>query len=190
VRIIGGSLRSRRVRFAALPGLRPTPDRMRETLFNWLSPYLPGAHCLDLFAGTGVLGFEAMSRGAASVTFVESNRQAQFSIAHNIESLNLVCGLEKQSAWHYLEGLEQAFDLIFIDPPYDLGYSNRALDLILKTGILKSDGLIYLEHRRSDTESLPGPAWQILRTSQCGDVSGHLICRNPGDNESRENGSE
>ena len=104
--------------------------------------------------------------------------------------------LERDDSWRisldaaHIEGLEQAFDLIFIDPPYDLGYSNRALDLILKTGILKSDGLIYLEHRRSDTESLPGPAWQILRTSQCGDVSGHLICRNPGDNESRENGSE
>jgi 16S rRNA (guanine966-N2)-methyltransferase len=119
VRIIAGQWRGRRIPVAAVAGLRPTPDRVRETLFNWLMPTLAGSYCLDLFAGSGVLGWEALSRGAAGVSFVERDRLAVKVLQAQQETLDtdvatIVCG----EAETYLRGAPRAFDVVFLDPPY------------------------------------------------------------------------
>ena len=132
LRIIGGQWRSRQISFAATPGLRPTGDRIRETLFNWLAPNVPGAQCLDLFAGSGALGFEAVSRGAASCIALELHRAAASQLRDNKRNLgaNQLTILEAD-AMQYLKhnANQQAFDFVFVDPPFDGAYSSpvRAL---------------------------------------------------------------
>ncbi len=119
VRIIGGEWRGRRIAVAAADGLRPTPDRVRETVFNWLAPSLDGGHCLDLFAGSGVLGWEALSRGAASVCFVERDRAVVQALQTQAETFG--AGAAKivfSSAEAFLAGAPQPFDIVFLDPPY------------------------------------------------------------------------
>jgi 16S rRNA (guanine966-N2)-methyltransferase len=175
IRIIGGQYRSRRLKFAAADGLRPTPDRMRETLFNWLAPDIAGSKALDLFAGSGALGFEALSRGAANVTFVESNSIVQKSIQRNLDLLDAKGSLERQSAWRFLRDCEGQFDLIFVDPPYGKGASTQALEAIVEFSRLRENGMIYLEHRYSDQASRPPKNWSIYRSARCGEVMGYLI---------------
>ncbi len=146
VRIIAGKWRSRKLDVISVDGLRPTPDRARETLFNWLMPYIEGAACLDLFAGTGALGFEALSRGAASVVMVEKNnavmnnlkKQAQKLKAHGLE---IVAG----DAIAWLSGCRKAFDIVFLDPPYNTELLSTSLEKLFACGCLKSTSLIYLE---------------------------------------------
>jgi len=119
VRIIAGEWRGRRIPVATAAAVRPTPDRVRETLFNWLMPTLAGSHCLDLFAGSGVLGWEALSRGAASVSFVEHDRRAVLALQAQQQAFatahaDIICS----PAETYLQGTPRAFDLVFLDPPY------------------------------------------------------------------------
>lgn len=174
LRIIAGQWRGRRFRFPPLD-IRPTPDRVRETLFNWLQPRIEGAHCLDLFAGSGALGLEALSRGAASVLFVEQQRSAVTALEQLLQAwqaagASVYCG----SALHYLEGSpRQRFDLVFLDPPYadDL---LRASAMALEPGWLKPDARIYLEHaRRTAPPTLPA-RWRELRAGTAGEVRYHL----------------
>jgi 16S rRNA (guanine966-N2)-methyltransferase len=178
VRIIGGEWRGRKLDFPDAQGLRPTPDRVRETVFNWLQAYLPGARCLDLFAGTGVLGFEAVSRGAASATFVERDRSVYHALQQNMLNLDMAdrVRLINSDALDYLQsGCEQVFDIIFIDPPYGKGLVSRAISMIDQANCLKPGGLLYMEHE-SEAGAVAIPEnWRELKHKRAGQVSYYLL---------------
>lgn len=166
VRIIGGQWRSRVVKFPALPTLRPTPDRVRETLFNWLGQRLDGLACLDLFAGSGALGFEALSRGAARVVMVERDREVANALRASGEELG-ARGLEvlHAEALAFLGRDKEAFDVVFLDPPYASDLANRALERL--PGHLRPGARVYVE---SALPVRPGEAWRVLREDRAGAV--------------------
>jgi len=175
VRIIGGVWRSRMIPFPDLPGLRPTPDRVRETLFNWLGQNLAGRHCLDLYAGSGALGFEALSRGAASVTMVERAPRVCRALQDNAvllgaRDLNVVCG----DALEFLAGVPVStrFDVVFLDPPFGAGISEGLWPRVLER--LSGEGLAYLE---SDARFAGHPRLEILKYGRAGAVHYHLLGR-------------
>lgn len=177
LRIIGGTWRSRRLVFPASEGLRPTPDRVRETVFNWLTPHLPGAACLDLFAGSGAFGFEALSRGAARVVLVEKRLEVVEALRHNRGQLKAdQADIVHADALQYLRGPAAAFDIVFIDPPYDSGLLGPCLELLDARGWLKPDASIYLEAPRDAEPPLPS-SWQLLRSKTAGQVGYHLARR-------------
>ncbi len=177
VRIIGGEWRGRRLPVPVAPGLRPSPDRVRETLFNWLAPLLPGTHCLDLFAGTGALGLEALSRGAATACFVEADAATARLLEASLQRLGCSAGrVVTGDARRFLAGAPQPFDLVFLDPPFgtaDLG----DLCTLLDHGWLAAGARIYLEMpRREELPPLP-PQWSVLREKTAGQVRFALVCR-------------
>ena len=144
IRIIGGQWRSRLLPVAAVPGLRPTPDSVRERLFNWLGQDLDGLHCLDLFAGTGVLGFEAASRGAASVTLVERDPRAFGRLREAVDLLPAPqVRLVRGDALEFAAHPPQRFDVLFLDPPYGKGLLDRVRPHL--SGLLTDDAVIYCE---------------------------------------------
>ena len=169
LRIIGGSWRGRKLSFPDGEGLRPTTDRVRETVFNWLRGELAGARCLDLFTGSGALGLEALSQGAAHCVFVEKNPQAMRSLKDNLEMLGchdaeLVAG----DALAYLHHTQDKFDLIFLDPPFAKDFLQQACQLIGQQQLLNDEGLVYLESELA-LDSLILPAgWQLLRNKKAG----------------------
>ena len=169
VRIIAGSLRGSRLAVPALPGLRPTPDRVRETLFNWLQPLLPGARCLDLYAGSGALGIEALSRGAQSVCLVEREPGLAAALRANLERLGQHAGTVVQTAaLDYLARAPQAFDVVFLDPPYAAdAWSQAALAL---RPWLAPRAHVYLEHPSAAPAPRLPPHWQALRSARAGAV--------------------
>ncbi len=175
LRIIGGQWRGRKIHFPALD-IRPTPDRVRETLFNWLQPRIQGAHCLDLYAGSGALGLEALSRGAAEVVFIEQRRAASLAIERLLAQwpaagrASVLC---TEAQRYLLRNAPRAFDLVFLDPPYASG-ELAAAARSLERGWLAGDARIYVEHARR--ESLPAvPAlWRELRAGTAGAVGYHL----------------
>lgn len=180
LRIVGGKWRSRRLRFVDAEGLRPTPDRVRETLFNWLQFEIPGAHCLDAFAGSGALGFEALSRGAASVVMVERQRpqyQALQQAATELgaEDARLLCGdaaslLASPGDWRPLNG----FDVVFLDPPYNKGLVASMVSTLLRANLLHPGSLLYIESEL-DWASLSLPEdMQMIRTTRAGLVHAFL----------------
>lgn len=172
VRIIGGAWRSRRIRFAPRPGLRPTPDRVRETLFNWLGQDLGGQSCLDLFAGSGALGFEAASRGAARVLMVERDAQALRALQSNRELLRAgSVEVLRADALEFLARCSERFDVVFLDPPFADGDSwPRLLQLLPRC--LKPHGLLYCERG----EALDaGAGWSEVRSGRAGQVSYQLL---------------
>ena len=188
VRVIGGRWRGRKLDVIDSPGLRPSPDRLRETLFNWLTPMLPGARCLDLFAGSGSLGIEAASRGAAAVTLVEREPQVADRLRENLARLespgdDAHCALEVvQSDWQ--EALAQignggqepgreAWDIVFVDPPFAEGLHTRVLEA-LASGCLAEDARVHLESGRHDAVTL-APAYTVLRDKSFGDVHARLL---------------
>lgn len=163
VRIIGGAWRSRLLRFPDLPGLRPTPDRVRETLFNWLGQRLDGQRCLDLFAGSGALGFEAASRGAAEVVMVEREPMALVALRRNAAALGAACvRIVQGDALAYLAGDCGRFDLILLDPPF--GSDLLAPALARAATRLAPGGRIYAEFGARPDLS----AWRILREGRAG----------------------
>ena len=176
IRIIGGRWRSRRLPVLESEGLRPTPDRVRETLFNWLAPYLPGASCLDLFAGTGALCLEALSRGAARVVMVERSTKVAQQLRANVALLE-ADGAEVQAtdALDYLAGRPQPFDIVFLDPPFaDAVAMISRGGARLTAGWVKPGGLVYIE-APSVLKALPLPAdWELVKTKIAGDVGYHL----------------
>lgn len=175
VRIIGGQWRRRLVRFPDAPALRPTPDRLRETLFNWLGQDLTGKICLDLFAGSGALGFEAASRGAAQVVMVEQNaavyralRQTQTALGAG--QIEVHC----DDAWRFLRRDIRRYDLVFLDPPFHLGWLPRLLPLLPVR--LQPGARVYLE--AAELPSLP-QGCEVLRQTRAGQVHALLIkCEN------------
>ena len=176
VRIIGGVWRGRKLRFPpGVAGLRPTPDRVRETLFNWLKDDVPGSRCLDLYAGSGALGFEALSRGAREVVFVDHEPRVAKYLADTLALLGSGAGsVQRVDAETYLRGAAAAFDLVFLDPPFD---ARRLPALIarLDTGrTVRPGGLVYLESPAAEGEPALPPGWQLHRSKRAGEVGYHL----------------
>jgi 16S rRNA (guanine966-N2)-methyltransferase len=149
VRIIGGQWRGRKLKFPAHAGLRPTLGRVRETLFNWLAPLISDARCLDLYAGSGALGLEALSRGAAEVTFVERDRKAAASLRANLTRLGARAVVREEPARRFLSRSEALYDVIFVDPPFDEPFFEQDLAL-LRQRLTRPDGRLYLERGRGE----------------------------------------
>ncbi len=188
VRIIGGTWRSRRVNFAIDAGIRPTPDRVRETLFNWLRNEVPGARCLDLFAGSGVLGLEALSRGARHATFVEKSATAAQLIRDCLKTFGGTGAVIETDAARWLglappasaqpqdpAGLRAGpFDLVFLDPPFAQDWLPRILASLHAGAWVAPGGLVYLEcERGSGAPALP-LGWDMLKSKSAGEVGYHL----------------
>ena len=179
LRIIAGAWRGRKLGFPSLAGLRPTPDRVRETVFNWLAPVLPGSRCLDLFAGSGALGFEAASRGAALVVLVERDAQVLQQLRANGATLGASqVQVIAAEALNYLSGSASPFDIVLLDPPYDRPELLAACCTQLEAGgWLAPQARIYLETRgKTGLPPLPGN-WELVRSKQAGQVAYHLAVR-------------
>jgi 16S rRNA (guanine966-N2)-methyltransferase len=180
LRIIGGTWRSRRFRFPAGLPLRPTPDRVRETLFNWLAPHVRGARCLDLFAGSGALGLEALSRGAGEVIFVEQARAAAEGIRSVLNAWETAAGrVVVADALEYLAldtAATASFDIVFLDPPFDSGLLPRALAALVERRRLRPGALVYVEFSaRSGRPGLP-PPFTLHKEGRSGEVGYDLLC--------------
>jgi len=170
IRIIGGSLRNSRLEVPELPGLRPTPERVRETLFNWLAPMIEGARVLDLCAGTGALGIEALSRGAASACFVEPDARAARALRDNLARLKAADGeVAAVDAQAFLRGAARAFDLVFLDPPFALDLWSALAERLDQGGWLAERAWIYVESPREQVPVLP-LCWSLHREGQAGEV--------------------
>ncbi|WP_444920497.1 16S rRNA (guanine(966)-N(2))-methyltransferase RsmD [Microbulbifer sp. CnH-101-G] len=168
LRIIGGQWRGRKLQFAPVEGLRPTGDRLRETLFNWLQFYLPDAHCLDLFAGSGALGLEALSRGAASVDFVELNPLAARTLKQQLQLLETTDGqVHNCRAADFLGSGNKPYDIVFIDPPFADDLWQESLSAL--TDRLSQGALIYIETPR-DTVLSTAPDWSLIKEKRAGQV--------------------
>jgi 16S rRNA (guanine(966)-N(2))-methyltransferase RsmD len=170
LRIIAGSLKGRRLKAPTWPGLRPTSDKLRETLFNILAPRITGSRVLDVFSGTGAVGLEALSRGAAHAAFIESDRRAAALIADNVASCGVEnrCAIIRDRAEHALRGRIDAgpFDVVVLDPPYDFEPLAATLEMALRH--LAPGGLLVLEHAfRRAVPSVPGG--RTTRTVRSGD---------------------
>ena len=178
IRIIGGRFRSRKLRFPDAEGLRPTPDRVRETLFNWLREGIEGARCLDLYAGSGALGFEAVSRSARRVVMVDAQKTGAQSLKDHCGTLDTPeVVVVTANARDFLKGAAEVFDVVFLDPPFRKGWLPSAGALLEKGGWLSLNAWIYVEAEREfDFSSLP-PAWRCLRQGMAGDVAYRLYQR-------------
>ena len=169
-RIIGGQWRGRRLGFPDVAAIRPTPDRVRETLFNWLQPHIPGARCLDLFAGSGAVGLEALSRGAASVTFVEQDRRVARRIQEHLQLLNGNGTVVEQEALSYLRRESAIYDLVFLDPPFGKGLIGEVSRLLEEQGLINNSTLIYLESEQPVTAGELPSGFIIKREKRAGQV--------------------
>jgi len=178
VRIIGGQWKRSKLQVPDRPGLRPTPSRVRETVFNWLGQDLTGRRCLDAFAGTGALGFEAASRHAASVVLLERDRGLARVLVECRDRLGATAvRVENVDAIAWMAtGAPERFDLIFIDPPFDAGLTLPALERAAR--LLVAGGIVYLESGRPiDVEALATAGWHITRRAQAGQVHFGLLQR-------------
>lgn len=175
VRIIAGEWRGRKLPVLDKPGLRPTGDRMRETLFNWLQGHIGGAKVLDVFAGTGAFGFEALSRGAASVTMLEKDPQLVSNLLQINAMLKGNAVVERVDAlqWLAVQGSEE-FDVVFVDPPFADGLHAKVLQLL---GNVTHEGtLLYLESPIRETVAIP-PVWRVIKEAKTRDVASKLLQR-------------
>jgi 16S rRNA (guanine966-N2)-methyltransferase len=171
VRIIGGAWRSRLLRFPARPGLRPTPDRVRETLFNWLGQDLSGKSCLDLYAGSGALGLEAASRGARRVVMVERDGASFLALQESAKLLGAAAvELVRGDALEFLRGDRSRYDVVFLDPPFGSSELDRALPLLPPR--LAPDALVYCE---SGERRRPPAGWEACRSGRAGQVTFQLL---------------
>lgn len=184
-RVIGGKWRGRIIKFDAAKGLRPTTDRIRETVFNWLQPYIYNRRCLDAFAGSGVLGFEALSRGAKHAVFLEQNSKTVKRLQQNIRTLDI----ENASVYHQdtLQWLQSAdackreadrFDLVFLDPPFDTDLLLKSCKLLNSSGCLAEDAIIYIENNVGTDIELP-ENWVVLKEKKAGQVAYRLFESSP-----------
>ncbi len=177
VRIIAGRWRGRKLPVIDADGLRPTGDRVRETLFNWLQMRVPGAHCLDLFAGSGSLGLEAASREAASVVLVESNKRVADALRDSMRSLGIDerVSLHTQTADAFLDNNKVTFNLVFVDPPFDSGLQLPVVRRLCE-GHLQAGALVYVEaaHNTLPDDAFPDQ-YEILKLQRFGDVNTFLL---------------
>lgn len=183
LRIIGGEWRGRKLRFPDAPNLRPTPDRVRETIFNWLMPVIHGARCLDLFAGSGALGLEALSRGAAFTLFVDSHKKVTQALQAHLELLNAndKAEVNQNDSIKFLKNpcdiKDHAYDLVFLDPPYHLDLMEKAIPLLEEHNWLTPNAMLYLEiEKRQSLPELPGN-WEKLKEKTAGEVNYFLFQR-------------
>jgi len=178
LRIIGGEWRGRKLAFPDLPGLRPTPDRVRETLFNWLRDILPGARCLDLFAGSGALGLEALSRGAEQVVMVDQHPAVVAQLKEHTGLLHARGARVVQAeALAFLRGPAQPFDIVFLDPPFHSTLLGSCLESVAAQDWLAPTAWLYVEtDRRMALPPLPGE-WSVLRHKEAGQVGYYLLKR-------------
>ena len=173
LRIVAGNWRSRLLDIAGVEGLRPTSERIRETLFNWLAPTIRGARCLDLYAGTGALGLEALSRGAASAVFVEKSPAAVQQLEKNVDAVGAASAATviRADAKGFLRGPgDRQFDVVFVDPPFADDLLEETCRLLAATGRLAGDALVYLENDRSRRGPALPPGWQVLKDKTAGKV--------------------
>jgi len=177
VRIIGGSWRGTRLPVPDIQGLRPSGDRGRETLFNWLQMHIRGARCADLFAGSGVLGLEAASRGAAEVTLIEKSRQAAKLIRESLQKLGGAnVEIVEEDALSWLSRREpQSVDIVFIDPPFGQGLEVRSLELLTAGDVVNPGGFAYVETARETPGLAPVPGWEITKEKVLGEVRMQLL---------------
>ena len=180
-RIIGGKWRGRKIIFDDAEGLRPTTDRIRETVFNWLQSYIYQSFCLDVFAGSGVLGFEALSRGADKVVFIENNRNTVKNLKQNCDRLDAEAAVifhEDTLSWLQAESHdqrpEQPFDLVFLDPPFHSNLLEKSCVLLNSSGILADDAIIYIEHN-ADANIVMPENWFCLKQKTAGQVAYKLF---------------
>ena len=172
LRIVAGKWRSRLLAVADVPGLRPTSARVRETVFNWLGPGLPGAHCLDLFAGSGAMGFEALSRGAADAVFVEQDSRAVAALQKARSELDAAdATIVRQDAYRYVQSAApRAFDIVFLDPPYADDSISELCRLLDAGGWVAPGGTVYFEQDRAQAPAtLPG-GWELSKEKNAGQV--------------------
>lgn len=176
IRIVGGRWRGRHLPVPALPGLRPSPDRVRETLFNWLQGIVEGARCLDLFAGSGALGLEAASRGAAQVVLVDASAEACAGLRERIRELKgeQQVRVVQDSAEHYLRSETTPFDIVFLDPPFRQDLLDPTCELLWDRRLVKDGSRVYLEAEvELGRPRLPN-GWRLLRSKCAGEVGYHL----------------
>lgn len=177
LRIIGGQWRSRKLAFPNVDGLRPTSDRIRETVFNWLAPYINSAHCLDLFAGSGAMGLEALSRGAISCQFNELDSHAARSLLNNIQLLDATNASVSQT--NTIDWLQHAqsktYNLVFLDPPFAESLLANCFEKLAASNLLSPDALIYWEADKHQTLPALPEGWTSLKHKQTGQVQFGLI---------------
>ncbi len=180
IRIIGGQWRGRKLVVPERAGLRPTGDRVRETLFNWLQPHIIGARCLDLFAGTGALGLEAASRGAGSVVMIEHDRELagrlrqvadEWPGGERIEVIHT-------NAFRWLDNAGDPFGIVFVDPPFGQGLQLKAIDALVERGLLSTDALVYVEQaidEEADQKVIEDRRFEVVRDKPIGRVRARLL---------------
>ncbi|MAG76740.1 MAG: 16S rRNA (guanine(966)-N(2))-methyltransferase RsmD [Colwelliaceae bacterium] len=175
IRIIAGRHRGRKLPVLDAEGLRPTTDRVKETVFNWLMPYIQDTRCLDCFSGAGSLGFEALSRGAQQVTMIELNRAAAQQLSTNkalLKADNL--DVLNTDALQFLTSNQDEFDLVFIDPPFRQGLAQKSIDCLAKQG-LASSALVYVETESESSDLSVPDTWQLLKEKTAGQVTYRLF---------------
>lgn len=179
LRIIAGEWRSRQLVFEDTPGLRPTPARVRETVFNWLQNDVRANQCLDLYAGSGALGFEAASRGAKSVVMVENHAKACRLIKENTLKLSAEqIKIVQSDVFKYLSGDANPYDLVFLDPPFEKGLAPQTCQWLEEKGWLSENAKIYVEvESRLELDDMP-ENWLCLKRQKAGDVGYYLFQRN------------
>jgi 16S rRNA (guanine(966)-N(2))-methyltransferase RsmD len=177
VRIIGGKWRGTRLLVSDLPGLRPSGDRSRETLFNWLQLHISGARCVDLFAGSGVLGLEAASRGAAEVILVEKSGRAAVNIQESLMRLNSDhVEVIEDDAINWLNSCgPRSIDIVFIDPPFGLDLETRSLELLTAGDCVVPGGFAYVETDRKITALTLSPGWEMVKEKALGEVRMQIL---------------
>ena len=174
-RVIGGNWKGRKLRFIEVEGLRPSLDRIRETLFNWLQNDIHGTNCLDLFAGSGAIGIEALSRGAGNVQFVELNRKAFHQLEENLGLVNADNAYVMHGdAFDFLQNNSQSFDIIFLDPPFHKGIAQKSVERLAAADWLKPGTMIYIEVERGLELNVP-ENWTELKDKKAGQLQYKLF---------------
>lgn len=176
VRIIGGKWRGRKLTFPEVVGLRPTHARVRETLFNWLAPYIMNSVCLDLFAGSGALGYEALSRGAKKVVFVDKNKKVISSLKENkvrldAEAAIIIAGSFLQDNFCH----EESFDIVFLDPPFQHDMLAPACSWLIQKGFVHTGTFVYFEHSLDASEFIIPERWALVKSKQTSTLQYALV---------------
>ncbi|MFV1997178.1 MAG: 16S rRNA (guanine(966)-N(2))-methyltransferase RsmD [Acidiferrobacterales bacterium] len=176
LRIIGGEWRGRRINVIDSEGLRPTPDRVRETVFNWLQAWVPGARCLDLFAGTGALCLEALSRGAKWAVMVEKSARVARNLQQNVAQLGTdAATVVNDDSQHYLKGQVEVFDIVFVDPPFKRSdLIEVSMATLNERGWVKTGSWVYIESTSESGAPILPSGWTLMHSKIAGQVGYHL----------------